>query len=291
MHDKQIRRRRAVLVLLVAISLILLTDYFGESPSSPLHSVQRGVADVLSPVQDGASKVFSPVRDVAGWISSTVDAKSKNKQLEQEVASLQSQVAHSQLDETQYATDQGLLHLDNVDDMKQYDPVAATVIAKDPIAWYDTITVNAGAGAGVKAGQPVIGDGGLVGVVSRAGDGWSLVTLITSPKFSVAAMVENGPGNWGMLQPQAGDPSTLQLNYLPTNAQVSYGDEIVTASFKDSTLGPDASLYPAGIPIGTVSNENTQDSVLDNQQVQVHPSVDLQNLTTVQILTNPQGHK
>jgi len=46
-HDKQVRRRRAVLGLLVVISLILLTAYFGESSSSPLHSVQRGIVAVL----------------------------------------------------------------------------------------------------------------------------------------------------------------------------------------------------------------------------------------------------
>ena len=51
MHDKQVRRRRAVLALLVVVSLILLTAYFGESPSSPLHSVQRGIVEVLSPIQ------------------------------------------------------------------------------------------------------------------------------------------------------------------------------------------------------------------------------------------------
>ena len=55
MHDKQVRRRRAILGLLVGVSLILLTAYFGESPSSPLHTVQRGVVEVLSPVQEGAS--------------------------------------------------------------------------------------------------------------------------------------------------------------------------------------------------------------------------------------------
>ena len=72
MHDKQVRRRRAVLGLLVGVSLILLTAYFGESPSSPLHTVQRGVVEVLSPVQEGASKALKPVRDVAGWFSDTL---------------------------------------------------------------------------------------------------------------------------------------------------------------------------------------------------------------------------
>ena len=41
-YDKTVRRRRAVLVLLVVLSLILLTAYFGEAPGGRLHSVQRG---------------------------------------------------------------------------------------------------------------------------------------------------------------------------------------------------------------------------------------------------------
>ena len=45
MHDKQVRRRRAVLGVLVGASLILLTAYFGESQNSPLHSVQRGIVE------------------------------------------------------------------------------------------------------------------------------------------------------------------------------------------------------------------------------------------------------
>src|SRR5947209_5161323 len=93
MHDKQVRRRRAVLLLLVAVSLILLTAYFGESPSSPLHSVQRGIVEVLSPVQKGASTVLKPVRNVAGWFSDTISAKSDRDRLKKQVAQLQLQIA------------------------------------------------------------------------------------------------------------------------------------------------------------------------------------------------------
>ena len=80
MHDKQVRRRRAILALLVGVSLILLTAYFGESPSSPLHAVQRGIVEVLSPIQEGASKALKPVRDIAGWFSDTFHAKSERDQ-------------------------------------------------------------------------------------------------------------------------------------------------------------------------------------------------------------------
>ena len=96
MHDKQVRRRRAVLALLVAVSLILLTAYFGEPPNSPLHNVQRGVVEVLSPVEQGASKVLTPVRSVAGWFSGTFNAKSQVKQLQQQVAQLTNEYAQAQ---------------------------------------------------------------------------------------------------------------------------------------------------------------------------------------------------
>ncbi len=84
MHSKQVRRRRLVLAALVVISLILLTDYFGESPSSPLHTLQRGIVEVFSPIQQGASTVLSPVRDIGNWFSDTFKARSQVKQLKAE---------------------------------------------------------------------------------------------------------------------------------------------------------------------------------------------------------------
>src|SRR5438270_12760650 len=96
MHDKQVRRRRAVLGLLVAVSLILLTAYFGESTSSPLHSVQRGIVEVLSPIQEGASKALKPFRDVAGFFSDTLRAKTQRDELLKENQKLRQHLATAQ---------------------------------------------------------------------------------------------------------------------------------------------------------------------------------------------------
>jgi len=83
-YDKTVRRRRAVLGLLVAGSLVLLTAYFGESASGGLHSVQRGVVEVVSPIQEGASRALKPVRDLVGWVGDTIDAKGDVKELRAE---------------------------------------------------------------------------------------------------------------------------------------------------------------------------------------------------------------
>jgi rod shape-determining protein MreC len=279
-----------VLALLVAISLILLTDYFGESSNSgPLHSVQAGIATVLSPVQDGASKVLSPFRDVAGWFSSTFDAKSQLKTLQKKYDALLSEYSQAQarIHENQQAA--AILKLDQSYNLQSYGLEAANVVGKDPVLWYQTITVDKGSASGVRQYDPVVGPGGLVGEVSEVDSGESVVTLLTAPKFAVGAMIENQSEDSGLIQPQVGNPSTVMLNNLPSNASVLTNQLVVTSGFQDSSIRQAQSWAPPGIPIGTVSTQNPQISVATNQQVQVTPIVDLQHLSVVQILTRPHN--
>ena len=94
MYDKTVRRRRAVLALLVVLSLILLTAYFGEAPSGGLHSVQRGFLTVVSPIQDGANKALKPVRDLFGWFGDTLHAKGQRDELRKQVDRLRARSDH-----------------------------------------------------------------------------------------------------------------------------------------------------------------------------------------------------
>ena len=286
MHDKQVRRRRAVLGLLVAVSLILLTAYFGESPSSPLHSVQRGIVEVLSPIQEGASKALKPVRDIAGWFSDTFKAKSQVSKLRAEVRHYEYLAAQYQ---SAYIRNQQLSRLVGLDQslsISAYHPVTAQVISRDPTLWYAHIEVDKGADDGVHYDDPVIGDGGLVGKVSMVGATFSIVTLITDHSMAVAAQVQDNAGDTGMLVPEVGNPNELLVQYLPPRAQIAPGDQVVTAGFTD---GPLEDLYPAGIPIGTVASDSTQTELLTNGQIHVAPTVDLRHLDVVQILTRPHG--
>ena len=56
MYRKQVRRRRAVLVALIVVSLILISISFSEAQSGPLHTIQRGISSVLSPIEEGAGR-------------------------------------------------------------------------------------------------------------------------------------------------------------------------------------------------------------------------------------------
>jgi rod shape-determining protein MreC len=290
-HDKKVRRRRAVLALLVAISLLLLTAYFGESPSSPLHSVQRGIVTVLSPLQSGASTVLSPFKDVGNYFSDLFTAKSRADKLQGEVNSLRAQVAQlkqAQITNAQLTKEVGL---DQSGSLAAYQRVGADVTARSASLWYETIQVNKGSGDGVRMNDPVIGDGALVGKVTDVGSGWSQVTLLTDHTFAVTAEVQDNAGDTGVLSPQVGNPNQLILSDLPkpgpNQAGPQVNEQVVTAGYQDPTDPALDSLYPPGIPIGIVSNAN-QDNLLNNGQITVSVDADLRHLSSVQILINPQ---
>ena len=284
MYDKTVRRRRAVLVLLVALSLILLTAYFREAPGGGLHSVQRGFLTVVSPIQDGANKALKPVRDLFGWFGDTLHAKSQRDQLRKQVDRIQAELIVKQANERSYQELLKLFHLDNQISAASYTPVTATVVAKSPNIWYSTVTIDAGTSHGVRLNDPVVNGEGLVGKVTQAASDAAQVSLITDSEVGVSAMV-NTSGVSGIVQPKVGDPNDLLLQYLPANSTVNPGDYVVTAG---TVAGGGESLFPPGIPIGQVSSI---DESSPYKAVNVHPLANLHNLDVVQVLTTVQGSR
>ena len=97
MYDKKVvRRRRAVLGVLVALSLGLLTVYFGENGGGILHGVQNGTSSAFSPLEKGVSVVFKPVSNFTHWTGDVFHANKENKQLKKQVQQLRAQLAQSQ---------------------------------------------------------------------------------------------------------------------------------------------------------------------------------------------------
>jgi len=281
-YDKTVRRRRAVLVLLVVLSLILLTAYFGEASGGRLHSVQRGFLTVVAPIQNGANKVLKPVRDAFGWVGETLHAKSQRDQLVKQVDKLRHELIANQAEKHAYRELLVLYHLDGRLSIKDYHPVTATVVAKSPNIWYSTVTIDRGESAGVRVNDPVINGQGLVGKVTQAASDGAQVSLITDSSVGVSARV-GATNATGILQPKVGEPNDLLLQYLPANTPVNAGTYIVTSG---TVLSPDHSLYPPGIPIGQVTSVNEESPY---KSVNVHPLADLHNLDVVQVLTSTQG--
>jgi rod shape-determining protein MreC len=281
-YDKTVRRRRAVLALLVVLSLILLTAYFGEAHGGRLHSVQRGFLTVVSPIQDGANKALKPVRDLFGWFGDTLHAKGQRDQLLKQNDKLRRELIANQSEKSSYQQLLAMYHLDNRLSVSDYRPVTATVVFKSPNLWYSTVIVDKGTSAGVRLNDPVINGEGLVGKVTQAASDGAQVSLITDSSMGVSARIEATSAT-GIVQPKVGDPNDLLLQYLPANTSVNLGQYVVTSGTLSS---PNDSLYPPGIPIGQVTSIDEESAY---KSVNVHPLANLHNLDVVQVLTSASG--
>lgn len=280
MHDRAVRRRRAALAALVVLSLGLLTVYFGESTGGALHSVQRGVTGALSPIQEGASRALKPARDLFGWFGDTLDAKSERDQLKTERDALRREVSQLELQRRDNEQLRQLLEFNTGIGIDRYQPVNARVITRSPNVWYSTFQINQGSSQGLRAGQPVVNGEGLVGKVKSVSSSSAWVTLITDPDFGVSAQAARS-GEPGTIEPAVGAPGTLLFELVPQGRLVRRGDRIVTAGTKSQEL---PSLFPRGIPIGTVKRIVEGDGQLD-RRIHVAPAVDLRRVEIVEVLT------
>jgi rod shape-determining protein MreC len=288
MYDKTVRRRRAVLALLVVSSLILLTAYFGESAAGGLHNVQRGILQVVSPIQEGASRALKPFRDLFGWVGDTVDAKGDLSQVRKDRDQWKQRAIANEAAVRDNAHFRGLLGLDRAPrDLAPYGPVTARVIGQSPTLWYVQIYIDKGTSAGVRENMPVIAtDGrdigtGLIGKVQVAARGSAVVRLITDSSVAVPARLLKG-GAVGVVSPKVGNPRDLILKYTRKNDRIEPRDVVVTSGTTSRRRDLE-SIYPRDLPIGQVTR--VDEAGTDAQEVHLQPFVDLQRISFVQVLT------
>lgn len=287
MYDKSVRRRRAVLGLLVVSCLILLTATFGNAAGGGLSSVQRGFNEVVSPIQEGASQALRPARDLVGWFGDTLDAKGDVEDLRAERDALRQEAAANEAAARENVELRKQLEMSQALGLGDYAPVGARVINYDPSVWYSRIGIDKGSGNGIREGMPVIASGGLVGHVTEVTRGSAQVTLITDHTSGVPARTNRGrprPVQGVVESSGAGNPSDLVLNYTPPRSTVRVKDRIVTSGTNSSRF---TSLYPPNLPIGQVTR--IEDPGSDSQEIHLRPYVDLRGLEFVQVLTDVNG--
>jgi rod shape-determining protein MreC len=278
---KVIRRRRAALAVFVALSIALLTAYFGESGGGALHTLQRGAQEAFAPVETGASKALKPFRDFFGWAGDTIDAKDQNAELQDEVRRLRSELAEAQtsLRDANQLKALRALHRENYFPQAT-EPVTARVIARSPTVWYSSVKIDKGSDDGVRVNQPVISAGGLAGKIVSVTGGTAEVRLITDGESGVSAQVFPA-GVTGVVRPKVGDPNDLLLENVESGRRVTERTLVITSGFR-SAQGE--SLFPRGIPVGEVKRVDF-DELETYQRVHVKPFADLRRIDIVEVLT------
>ncbi len=276
MYRKQVRRRRAVLALLVIVSFVLLTATFGQGSNG----LQRAVGTVFGPFEEGASRALKPARDLVNWFDETFEARGENKQLRAELEKARAEAIAGQ------AAREENVQLRNVNGMRkvgiipdEYETVTGRVIARSPTLWTSTVTIDKGTSAGLEVGDPVINGDGLVGQISSAAGGNAQVQLISDPNSRVSGKVLPS-GVQGIIQPEIGNPEGLLLTFLDRAGTIKRGETVVTAGWKAEGK---ASRFPPNLPIGEVTKAPLIDQEA-SQQVFLRPYMDVSRLDLLHVL-------
>ena len=150
---------------------------------------------------------------------------------------------------------------------------------KDPGNWYSTFVVNKGSKDGIAVDMNVLGQGGLIGIVTEVGANWAQVRSIIDDESNLSGMASN-----------TSEPCIVTGNLLGMNNgkidfkglrdddnAVTEGTSIVTSNISDK--------YLTGLLIGYVS-EIALDSNNLTKSGTIIPSADFRSLREVLIITD-----
>lgn len=115
-------------------------------------------------------------------------------------------------------------------------------VPRDPFS--RKITVDRGNSNGVKAGQVVMDDHGVIGQVTRTYARTAEVTLITDKNHMVPVQIERN--SLRTVISGTGKNGELELRFLSISADIREGDLLITSGI--------GGVYPPGLPVGRVTH-------------------------------------
>lgn len=162
--------------------------------------------------------------------------------------------------------------------LSEYTYINATVVNRNIGYWYNTLVIDKGSKNGVKKGDAVITNSGLIGRITSVSNFSSTVKLLTSDEISnkISVKVDSNPGyQYGLLVGYDKDYNLYNIEGITNSSNIKEGDLVTTTGLTD--------YFPSGILIGKVS-KIVKDEYDLNSIVQVTPSVNFENISIVTIL-------
>jgi rod shape-determining protein MreC len=149
------------------------------------------------------------------------------------------------------------------------------VVMVDTAGPFKSIIIDRGSAHGVELNDPVVNVDGLVGRVVLTTSDLSKVQLVIDSGSSVGIAIER---TRRQAIAKGSGTTDLALAFVPSNADVRPGDQIITAGIDG--------IYPGGIVVGTIDRV-TEGTDLFAEIVST-PSVDFATLEDVIVLDTPK---
>lgn len=265
-------------ILVVAVALAVLTTV-AVAVSGGMAPGQNVVNTLLSPLRSGVAAIDRQALRLYNYIFSYESLQAEKDALEQQILAMQEDVRTAQEYQRENQRLKQLLELKEVHD--DYSFVDAYIIAWDTSTWRSSFTIGKGENAGLAEGMCAVTENGqMVGILTEVGLNWATVTTILDQSLEISASVA-ASGYTGVVQGtyDSEDTRLLRMNYLPTDAVLKNGDQVVTTG---------STLYPRGLLLGYVTNVSLDETGVAKYAA-LEASCNLDGLEQVFVITNYAG--
>ena len=161
-----------------------------------------------------------------------------------------------------------LLKINDFKITSELNLVVSKVMLRDIYEFSNNLTINKGSNDGIKEGNAVITDKGLIGVISKVNKESSVVELITNKSSNISVRIGS---SYGILNMQ---DNSLIVSDLSMYDDVFIGEEVYTSGIGN---------LPGDIYIGNVIDIKANNTEIE-KILEVSPVVDLSTINYVMVV-------
>ena len=274
MKKKNIKFIIFSIIILIAILMGITAHTLNKKED--LNFFEKAIKDSVTFVE----KIFyAPIgfaKDKIEMIGETKDLYKKYTKLKEKVE--KTELYYAQIEELQKEVAELKSTLDLNSTLSEYTYINATVVNRNIGYWYNTLTIDKGSKNGIKKGDAVITNSGLIGKIINVSNFSSTVKLLTTEEINnkISIKITNDDNKYyGLLVGYDIYNNVYQIEGITESNKIKEGDMVTTTGLTD--------YFPSGLLIGYVKNV-VKDEYDLNSIIEVKPSVSFNDVSIVTIL-------
>lgn len=249
------------------MALLLISSSLGRRRS--WNSSEQVVIEIIAPFQKFIKETVTTTEDL--WVKyfGLINIRNENIRMKREIDALRTENNNYRELLSTHQRLQKLLQYKNTINLPF---VAAQVIGRDPVGWFESVIIDKGEKSGLKVNMPVVNAQGVVGRLVSVSLNYSNVLLIIDQNSAVDCIIQRSRDK-GIVKGLSS--KICVLDYVLKNSDVVVGDMAVTSGL--------ARVFPKGLPVGEVVEVKNISGELF-KDIKIRPVVDFSKLEELLII-------
>lgn len=270
---------KALLSLFVVLLIGTIYAAVSLNGASPFSSATGAI---FEPLQKASSFVGKGFKNIGSGFASRSSYEKQIDDLQKKVDDYQKQLIDYEQSKQKVKLYEDFLEVRETHSDFKVQP--ATVIGRDAANAFSSIVLSKGSADGIKKNDPVIcGNGQLVGVVSKVGSTYCVVSTIFDPSVNISAYeVRTRETGFSTTNVKLSKDKLCRLSGLNRNTAIATGGIVCTSGV--------GGIYPRDLIIGTVKEVQNDQHDISSYAI-IKPDLDITRLEDALIITyfNGQG--